>query len=134
VESVLPFYKRTINEEMKMGTYKELEVWINSIKLVKDVYKNTSGFPKEELYSLTNQIRRPGVLIPANISEGSGRMQPKEFIYFLRISFGSLIELETLLLISLELDFLDKKTHEVLLTQIKIITVQLSRLIKALKN
>ena len=117
-----------------MGTHKELEVWKNSIKLVIDVYKNTSGFPKEELYSLTNQIRRAAVSVPANISEGSGRMKPKEFIYFLRISFGSLIELETLLLISLELDFLDKKTHEVLLTQIKIITVQLSRLIKALKE
>ena len=61
-------------------------------------------------------------------------MQPKEFIYFQRISFGSLTELETLLIIALELDYLDNKDYEKIQNQIKLITVQLSRLISVIKN
>jgi four helix bundle protein len=61
-------------------------------------------------------------------------MHSKEFIYFLRISFGSLSELETLLILALELDYLDKDNYEVLLNQIKIITVQLSRLIHVIEK
>jgi len=61
-------------------------------------------------------------------------LQPKEFIYFQRISFGSLTELETLLIIALELDYLDNKDYEKIQNQIKLITVQLSRLISVIKN
>jgi len=117
-----------------MGTHKQLEVWKNAMELAKIIYKKTAEFPKEELFCLTSQIRRAVVSIPANISEGSGRLQPKEFIYFLRISFGSLTELETLLIIALELDYLDKKDYEKIQNQIKLITVQLSRLISVIRN
>lgn len=117
-----------------MGTHKELEVWKNSMELVKIVYQQTTRFPKDELFSLTNQIRRAAVSIPANISEGSARMNSKEFNYFLRISFGSLAELETLLIIALELGYLKKADYEGLQPQIKLITVQLSRLINVIKN
>jgi four helix bundle protein len=117
-----------------MGTHKQLEVWKNAMELVKAVYRQTKKFPKEELFCLTSQIRRAAVSVPANISEGSARMHSKEFIYFLRISFGSLSELETLLILALELDYLDKGNYEVLLNQIKIITVQLSRLIHVIEK
>jgi four helix bundle protein len=117
-----------------MGIHKQLEVWKNAMELAKDVYQRTAGFPKEELFSLTNQIRRAAVSVPANISEGSGRLQPKEFIYFLRISFGSLTELETLLIIALELDYLASNEHKELQNRIKLITVQLSRLIISIRN
>ena len=117
-----------------MGNHEELEVWKNSIRLVKVVYQQTAKFPKDELFSLTNQIRRAAVSIPANISEGSARMNSKEFNYFLRISFGSLAELETLLIIALELDYLKKDDYESLQPQIRLITVQLSRLIDVIKN
>jgi four helix bundle protein len=117
-----------------MGTHKQLEVWKNSIDLVKEVYKQTRVFPKDELYGLTNQIRRASVSIPANISEGSARMSPKEFHYFLRISFGSLSELETLLIIALELDYLNNENYAVLQNRIIIITAQLSGLIHAIGN
>jgi four helix bundle protein len=122
-----------INKETKeMGTHKQLEVWKNSIGLVKAVYQQTSGFPKEELFCLTNQIRRAAISVPANISEGSARMYSREFIYYLRISFGSLSELETLLIIASELGYMEKKNYEGLHNQIKLITVQLSRLISAI--
>ena len=117
-----------------MGTHKQLEVWKNSIELVKEVYKQTTGFPKNELYGLTDQIRRASVSVPANISEGSARMRPKEFHYFLRISFGSLSELETLLIIATELGYLNNEDNAALQKQIKIITAQLSGLIHAIEK
>jgi len=91
-----------------MGTHKQLEVWKNSVRLTIDVYQKTNGFPKHEQFGLTCQIRRAAVSVPANISEGAARLHPKEFAYFLRVSFGSLSELETLLLISAELCYLSK--------------------------
>jgi four helix bundle protein len=117
-----------------MGTHKDLEVWKNSMDLVKVVYKQTAAFPKEELFSITNQIRRAAVSVPSNISEGSARMNSKEFNYFLKVSFGSLNELETLLIIALDLNYLDKNAHAALQQKIKIITVQLSGLIHAIEN
>jgi four helix bundle protein len=115
-----------------MGTHKQLEVWKNSMKLVIDVYRQTSRFPKDEIYGLTNQIKKAVVSVPANISEGSARIRPKEFHYFLRVSFGSLAELETLLIIAIELDYLTIEEYDVLQKQIKLITLQLSGLIKAI--
>jgi four helix bundle protein len=117
-----------------MGTHKQLEVWKNSIELAREVYKQTIGFPKNELYGLTNQIRRASVSVPSNISEGSARMRPREFHQFLRISFGSLSELETLLIITIELDYLNNEDCAVLQKQIKIITAQLIGLIHAIEK
>ena len=115
-----------------MGTHKQLEVWKNSIELVKEIYRLTAGFSKSELFGLTSQIRRAAVSVPANISEGSARMRPKEFHYFLRVSFGSLSELETLLIIAIELNYLNNEDYAVLQHRIKIITAQLSGLIHAI--
>jgi four helix bundle protein len=117
-----------------MATHKDLNVWKNSMGLVKEVYKVTLGFPKHEIYGLTNQIRRAAVSVPANISEGSARMRPKEFHSFLRISFGSLSELETLLIIAMDLDYLKDEKYLVLHNQIKIISSQLSGLIHAIEK
>jgi len=117
-----------------MAINKQLVVWKNSMDLVKQVYVKTNGFPKNELYGLTSQIRRAAVSIPANISEGSSRMRPNEFLYFLRISFGSLSELETLLILADDLNYLNREDFFVLHDRIKIITVQLSRLIHAIEK
>jgi four helix bundle protein len=115
-----------------MGTHKQLEVWKNSIDLVQEIYKMTSGFPKDEIFGLTSQIRRAAISVPVNISEGCARIRPKEFHYFLRSSFGSLSELETLLIIAIGLDYLKDSDYVGLQKQIKIITAQLSGLIKAI--
>ena len=86
--------------------YKELDVWKQSIGLVKNIYEISSKFPKEEIYGLTAQIRRAAVSIASNIAEGSARGD-KEFIQFLNISLGSLSEVETQLIIAHELSYMD---------------------------
>lgn len=87
-------------------SYKDLLIWQKGIVLVVKVYKLVKTFPKEELFSLTSQIKRASVSIPSNISEGYGRNTDKSFSHFLDISRGSLNELETQLIIAKELDFI----------------------------
>jgi four helix bundle protein len=72
-----------------MHNLKQLKVWNKAMELSVQIYKATSGFPKEEIYSLTSQIRRAAISIPSNISEGAGRNSNKEFTYFLGIANGS---------------------------------------------
>lgn len=66
-----------------MNNYKNLEIWQLAKSLTKDIYLITKTFPKEELFGITNQIKRSCVSVPANIAEGSGRNSPKEFLHFL---------------------------------------------------
>ncbi len=89
-----------------MMTHKDLDIWKLGIELVEQVYKATAEFPKEEIYGLTNQMRRASVSIPSNISEGAARGSKKEFIKFLYIALGSLAELETQTIISEKLGYL----------------------------
>ena len=90
-----------------MNNFRELKVWKKAMKLVKEIYLSTNYFPKEEQFGLTNQIRRCAVSIPSNIAEGAGRNSSKDFNRFLSISLGSCFELETQIIISKELKFLD---------------------------
>lgn len=90
----------------------DLDAWQVSIDLVKDVYCLTSSFPSHEVYALTSQIRRCAVSVPSNIAEGSARLTTKEFIHFLGIARGSLSELETQLIIALELGYLTQLPSE----------------------
>jgi four helix bundle protein len=88
-------------------SYKDLIVWQKAIAMVTAVYQITRTFPKEELYGLSNQIRRSTVSIPSNIAEGQGRLSVGEFRQFLGIAKGSLHELDTQLIIARELGYLD---------------------------
>lgn len=83
----------------KIKTHKDMDVWKESIELARLVYLITSKFPKEELYGITQQIRRSAVSISSNIAEGAARNSKKEFIQFLYISLGSLAELDTTIII-----------------------------------
>ena len=87
-------------------SYKELLIWQKGIKIVILVYKLTRGFPKEEIYALTSQVKRASVSIPSNIAEGFGRQTDKSFNHFLNIARGSLNEIETQLIIAKELEFI----------------------------
>jgi len=96
-----------------ISSHKDLEVWRRSVELVKRIYDITQSFPKEELYGLTNQIRRSAVSIPSNIAEGAARNHHKEFIQFLYITLGSISELEIQVIISEEFKFLKiDQSHE----------------------
>ena len=89
-----------------------LDAWKSAMALVSNIYQITRKFPKEELYGLTSQMRRAAVSIPSNLAEGAARTGQKEFAQFLSIAKGSLSELETQLLISADLGFLEKN-HEI---------------------
>src|SRR5476649_2593013 len=89
-----------------MKHYKDLLVWQKAIALVTQVYVVMRGFPREELYGLTSQIRRAAVSVPSNIAEGQGRRTAGEFRQFLGIAKGSLAELDTQLLIAQNLRYL----------------------------
>ena len=89
-----------------MKSHRDLDVWKRSVELITFIYDVTKSFPKEEIYGITNQVRRAAVSIPSNISEGAARHHNKEFIQFLYISFGSISELETQIIICENLKFL----------------------------
>jgi four helix bundle protein len=101
-----------------MHNLKQLKIWGKSVDLATEVYKATAGFPKEERYGLTSQIRRSAVSIPSNIAEGAGRNTPKQFGYFLEIANGSSYELQTQLIISKRLELINDKTVELLLKEL----------------
>ena len=92
-----------------MTTHKDLNVWKKSMNLVILIYRLTGQFPKEELFGLSSQMRRAAVSIPSNFAEGHGRSSDKELIRFLFISLGSASELETQILLSNKLDFLNEE-------------------------
>jgi len=93
-----------------MTTHKDLNVWKKSMNLVVLIYKLTGQFPKEELFGLSSQMRRSAVSIPSNIAEGHGRNSEKDLIRFLYISLGSASELETQLILSNKLNFLNDES------------------------
>jgi len=87
--------------------YTKLDVWLESRKLTNLLYIISKEFPKEEIYGLTNQMRRCAVSIPSNIAEGCGRQTSKDTIHFLHISRGSLYELETQCFLALDQKYID---------------------------
>ena len=114
-----------------MKSHKDLDAWKGSIQLVKEVYALTKSFPVDERYGLTDQIRRAVVSVPSNIAEGAGRGSSPDFIRFLYISLGSLSEVETQLIIALELGYLS--TIEAELEKIQQIRNLINGLIRHLK-
>jgi len=99
----------------KINTYRQLDIWKKGIELVKDVYRVTNSFPKEELYGLTNQMKRAAVSIPSNIAEGFRRQHNNEFRQFLHITLGSCAELETQVTIAKELGYIGEQIESELL-------------------
>jgi len=115
---------------MAIKSYRDLIVWQKSMDLVEDVYKKTKGFPREELYGLTSQLRQAVVSVPSNIAEGQGRTSTKEFLHHLSIAHGSLCEVGTQILIAHRLGYLEKQDLEAL----DELTSEVGRLINGLSN
>jgi four helix bundle protein len=117
-----------------MKTHRDLDVWKDSIELVSEVYRFSKKFPKEEIFCLTQQLRRAAISIPSNISEGAARNQKRDFVRFLRISAGSLAEIDTQIIIAEKLQYLGESDRIHLEGYTHKIRAQLSGLIKALEK
>jgi len=116
-----------------MAHFKELLVWQKSINFVTEIYKETESFPKTEMYGLVSQIRRATVSIASNIAEGNSRRSVPDYVQFLRISRGSCAEVETQLIISKNLGYLDEEKSLKLNQDIIEISKMLNGLINSLK-
>jgi four helix bundle protein len=99
--------------------YNKLEVWVEARKLTNLIYDLSKVFPKEEVYGLTNQMRRCAVSIPSNIAEGCGRQTAKDTINFLHISRGSLYELETQCYVALDQKYIDENNFDIVFNQMQ---------------
>ena len=96
--------------------YKDLVVWKKAMDLTAEVYRLTKNLPKEEIYGLTNQLRRAAVSIPSNIAEGNARASTGDYLRFLSIARGSNAEVETQLLICVKLEYLKSTDIETALS------------------
>jgi four helix bundle protein len=117
-----------------MRKFKDLEVWNLGKSISLEVYKLTIEMPREEIYGLTSQIRRCSISIPSNIAEGCSRNSNKDFVRFLEISIGSAFELETQLILSIELGFIDKENTIKLIEQLNILQQKINSLIISVKK
>ena len=98
-------------------SYKDLIEWRKAMELVTEIYRATREFPRDELYGLTNQLRRAAVSVPSNIAEGQARFSRKEFRHFLSHARGSLVEVETQLTIAQNPGYLNPQLTQPLLAQ-----------------
>ncbi|MFZ1917757.1 MAG: four helix bundle protein [Terriglobales bacterium] len=94
---------------MPNSTFHDLRVWQEAMNLTEEIYRVTIDFPKHELYGLTSQMRRAAVSVPSNIAEGKGHRSDPEFVRFLFHARGSLLELQTQLLIAKRLQYLSEE-------------------------
>jgi len=94
---------------MNVRYHKDLVVWQKAMDLAKEVYLLVKKLPKEETYALSSQMRRAAISIPSNIAEGQARNSTKEFVQFLSIARGSKAELQTQLLLCVEIGYLSKQ-------------------------
>ena len=112
--------------------FKDLILWQRAMDLVVEVYNLVKRIPKEELFALSDQIRRAVISIPSNIAEGQGRNSSKEFIHFLSIAKGSKAELETQLLLCVRINYLTESEIEKAMSLIEKVGKMLNSLQKKL--
>lgn len=117
----------------EVKTYKDLIAWQKAIVLVTDIYKVTGTFPSDEKFGLTSQLNRAAVSVPSNIAEGWGRETHGSYLQFLRNSRGSLMEIQTQLIIAMHLEYIDAKQHEIISEKCDEVGRILQGLIKSIK-
>ncbi|MES2836220.1 MAG: four helix bundle protein [Bacteroidota bacterium] len=121
-----------MNEKIK--TYRDLIVWQKSVAFVTSVYTTTKLFPQEEKFGIVSQLNRASVSIPSNIAEGYGRESSKNYLQFLKIARGSLMETETLIEISKNLNFINELTYNSMTNDLNEISKILQGLIKSVQQ
>jgi len=117
-----------------MNNYRELNIWKKSRKLVKEIYLLTNLFPSNERFGLVDQLRRAAISIPSNIAEGTGRNTKPQTIHFMNISFGSLCEVETQIILSSDLNFITEPVSQKILTEIEEIKKMTWSFIKSIER
>ncbi len=115
-------------------SYRDLEVWKQSMDLVEECYRLSEGFPRSEEFGLRAQLRRSAVSVPSNIAEGHGRSTTGDYLRHLAIAHGSLMELETQLLIARRLEYVTEPSLEALLKRTDGIGRMLASLTKRLRE
>lgn len=123
-----------IGDTNKIKTFTDLKVWQEGHKLVIITYKVTADFPKEETYSLIDQMRRSVISITSNIAEGFGRQTYKEKIQFYYLAQGSISELKNQILIARDVGYLEKTELSVLIEQVNMTDQLLQGLIRKSKT
>ncbi len=121
-------------DEYFFKSYRDLEVWKKGMALAKDIYQATAGFPKDESFGLVNQMRRAAVSVPSNLAEGHARLSAGEFRRFVSIPMGSVAELETQIMLSADLGYLNDEVTSHLLEQLDAIGKMLRGLHESLSN
>ncbi len=91
------------------SSFQDLRIWQESMDLTVEIYRATCGFPRHEIYGLTSQMRRAAVSVPSNIAEGKGHRSDPEFVHFLFHARGSLLELQTQLVLARHLEYLSEE-------------------------
>lgn len=115
-------------------SHRDLVVWQKAMDLTVEVYKLSAMFPKAEIYRLVSQITRAAVSVPANIAEGHARTGRKDYAHFLSISKGSLMEVETFLMLAVCLDYVSNADFTVAFRPITEISKMLTKLISRLRE
>lgn len=116
-----------------MHRFKELNIWKAGRVFASNIYSQTQNFPNEEKFGLVNQLRRAAVSIPSNIAEGASRSSKKEFARYIEIAIGSAYEIDTQLLIAMDIGFFNKKAHQNLDDDLQSLIRQLSKFKSSLK-
>ena len=119
---------------MTGSSFRDLRVWQVAMKLASEIYRATAEFPRSEVYGLTQQMRRAAVSVPSNIAEGKGRHSNREFAHFLLNARGSLLELQTQIMIAEELKYLGLEKSRRLLSLAESVGRGLSGLINSLRD
>lgn len=122
------------NKNKTIKSFTDLKVWKEGHKLVISIYQITKLFPKEEIYSLVDQMRRASVSITSNVAEGFGRQSYKEKTHFYYQAQGSLIELKNQILVAKDVNYLEKKDFQCLAEQINLTHKLLQGLIRKTKT
>lgn len=115
-------------------TYWNLEAWQGARVLTKEVYEVTRGFPREEIYGLAAQMRRASISVASNIAEGEARWSFREQRNFYYVARGSLMELETQLVLSMDLQYIDPPTHARIMKRSSEVGRKLNGLIRSARN
>ena len=118
----------------EIKSYKDLLIWQKGIQLVKEIYLICKDLPKDEVFGLQSQMKRAAISIPSNIAEGYVRNYTQNYIQFIKIARGSLLELETQIIITKELDFINEDKFDEIINLITEENKMLNAFIKSISS